>query len=229
MMTTIDHESDITDEVLEELLEAIWTCREQGESSATAVGQAAHTDHAEQALGLLQQQGLVQLSGDFVKLTGEGEQAAAAVIRRHRLAEHLLVNGLGMSPEQTEELACAFEHNALPEVVDSICALLGHPTECPHGKPIPPGDDCQQSKAAHAAPLQPLTEIPSGCWARVAHLRTRDHERLHQLLSMGISPGVQLRIHQRTPVFVVQVDQSEFAMDRDVAGDIHVWLVSETE
>ena len=224
-----EQKETVTEEVMDELLEAIWTCREEGDTTVAAVTAAAHTDVVPEAMELLASRGLVQQDGEDLVFTEDGERAAAELIRRHRLAEHLLVSGLGMSPEQTEELACAFEHNALPEVVDSICALLGHPTECPHGKPIPPGDDCQQSKAAHAAPLQPLTEIPSGCWARVAHLRTRDHERLHQLLSMGISPGVQLRIHQRTPVFVVQVDQSEFAMDRDVAGDIHVWLVSETE
>ena len=207
-------------EVAEELLEAIWTCREEGDTSVAAVTQAAHTTADAGVLEQLQGRGLVQIDREQLSLTDEGERAAAAVIRRHRLAEHLLVSGLGMSPEQTEELACAFEHNALPEVVDSISALLGHPTECPHGKPIPPAEG--RSPEATPAPLLPLTEVSAGQWAQVVVLRTRDHDRLHQLLSMGISPGVRLRIHQRTPVFVVQVDQSEFAMDADVARDIHV-------
>ena len=215
-----EQKETVTEEVMDELLEAIWTCREEGDTTVAAVTAAAHTDVVPEAMELLASRGLVQQDGEDLVFTEDGERAAAELIRRHRLAEHLLVSGLGMSPEQTEELACAFEHNALPEVVDSICALLGHPTECPHGKPIPPGP-CEQ-KAAKPAALRPLTEVPMGQWVRVVVLSTQDHDRLHQLLSMGISPGARLRVHQRTPVFVVQVEQSEFAMDADVARDIRV-------
>ena len=211
----------VSSEVVDELLEAIWTCREDGDTSVAAVTEAAHTDVAPEAIESLRAQRLVRIQGEDLVLTDEGERAAAGLIRRHRLAEHLLVSGLGMSPEQTEELACAFEHNALPEVVDSICALLGHPTECPHGKPIPPGRACQPDPT-QPTPLKALPDVPSGQWVKVVVLSTQDHDRLHQLLSMGISPGARLRIHQRTPVFVVQVDQSEFAMDADVAKDIRV-------
>ena len=215
-----DPKETASSEAIDELLEAIWTCRENGDTSVAAVTEAAHTDLAPEALEQLRERGLVLFVGQDLELTDPGEAAAAELIRRHRLAEHLLVSGLGMSPEQTEELACAFEHNALPEVVDSICALLGHPTECPHGKPIPPGR-CQPVRG-QPAPLKALTDVPSGQWVKVVVLSTKDHDRLHQLLSMGISPGARLRIHQRTPVFVVQVDQSEFAMDADVARDIRV-------
>ena len=216
-----EQKETVSSEVVDELLEAIWTCREEGDTSVAAVTEAAHTDVAPEALEHLRSRGLVQLEGGDLELTADGEVAAAELIRRHRLAEHLLVSGLGMSPEQTEELACAFEHDALPEVVDSICALLGNPTECPHGKPIPPGRSSPKD-TAKPAPLRALTEVPSGQWVKVVVLRTQDHDRLHLLLSMGISPGTRLRIHQRTPVFVVQVDQSEFAMDSDVAQDIRV-------
>ena len=216
-----DQKETVSSEVVDELLEAIWTCREEGDTSVAAVTAAAHTDVAPEAIEHLRSRELVQLKGQDLLLTAAGEKAAAELIRRHRLAEHLLVSGLGMSPEQTEELACAFEHNALPEVVDSICALLGNPTRCPHGKPIPPGRSGRQ-EATPPVPLRALTEVPSGQWVKVVVLRTQDHDRLHLLLSMGISPGARLRIHQRTPVFVVQVDQSEFAMDADVARDIRV-------
>ncbi len=217
-----EQKETVTDEVVDELLEAIWTCRENGDTTVAAVTEAAHTDVAPEALELLASRGLVRHEGEDLLLTDDGERAAAELIRRHRLAEHLLVSGLGMSPEQTEELACAFEHNALPEVVDSICALLGHPTECPHGKPIPPCPTCKQDEAKQPAPLHPLTEVQAGQWVKVVVLSTQDHDRLHQLLSMGISPGTRLRVHQRTPVFVVQVHESEFAMDGDVARDIRV-------
>ena len=202
-----EQKETVTDEVVDELLEAIWTCRENGDTTVAAVTEAAHTDVAPEALELLASRGLVRHEGEDLLLTDDGERAAAELIRRHRLAEHLLVSGLGMSPEQTEELACA---------------LLGHPTECPHGKPIPPCPTCKQDEAKQPAPLHPLTEVQAGQWVKVVVLSTQDHDRLHQLLSMGISPGTRLRVHQRTPVFVVQVHESEFAMDGDVARDIRV-------
>jgi DtxR family Mn-dependent transcriptional regulator len=59
---------------------------------------------------------------------------------------------------------------------------------------------------------------------RVAYIRSLHHHRLHQLLSMGISPGVKICLYQRTPVLVVAIDQSEFAMDAEVARDVYVWL-----
>ena len=54
--------------------------------------------------------------------------------------------------------------------------------------------------------------------------RSLEHDRLHQLLSMGVSPGTRLRLHQRTPVLVMQVDHTEIAMDHVVAQDIYVWM-----
>jgi DtxR family Mn-dependent transcriptional regulator len=68
---------------------------------------------------------------------------ARIVIRRHRLAERLFIDVLSIRDEhEVEESACKFEHILSPEVTDSMCALLGHPTECPHGSPIPPGECC---------------------------------------------------------------------------------------
>jgi DtxR family Mn-dependent transcriptional regulator len=209
----------------DELLEAVWTCRERGEAGVEAVLGEAHTGDPSGAFEEIRRQGLAELRGGQIELTPDGERRAAAIIRRHRLAEHLLVSALGMSAEQTEKLACAFEHDVSPEVIDSICTLMGHPRLCPHGKPIPPGSDCVVKATRPDCALVPLTEVPAGQAGKVSHLRTRDHERLHQLLSLGIAPGVQLRVHQRTPLLVVQMDESEFAMDRDVARDIYVWHV----
>lgn len=208
----------------DELLEAVWTCREDGDVSVEAVLGATHGEATAETLDALRRRQLVDVVDEQVLFTEQGEQDAAQIIRRHRLAERLLVSALGMSADQTEELACAFEHHAMPQLTDSICTLLGHPTECPHGKPIPPGPDCAVCNGRRTEELVPLPDVPAAGSGRVAHLRTRDHDRLHQLLAMGISPGVTLRVHQRTPVFVVQVDQSEFAMDRQVAEDIYVWL-----
>jgi DtxR family Mn-dependent transcriptional regulator len=75
--------------------------------------------------------------------------------------------------------------------------------------------------------LMALSEAPIGRELRVAYLRPSHHDRLHLLLSMGINPGVRLRLHQYTPVVIVQVDHSEFALDNEVAKDIYVWIEPE--
>lgn len=85
----------------------------------------------------------------IVEFTPRGEQRAANVIRRHRLAERLFTETLHMENEQgIEEQACKFEHILSFEATDKICTFLGHPKTCPHGSPIPPGCCCTQAKVA---------------------------------------------------------------------------------
>lgn len=211
--------------LIDELLEAIWTCREKGEQGVDACLRAAHAEVDRETLEHMVDQGLVTVEDDQVGLTEKGEGIAAGIMRRHRLAERLFTDLLGMTVEQSEQVACSFEHVRLvPEVTDGLCTLLGHPRECPHGRPIPPGACCLEGRTEIERALTPLSEVPFGRSGRVAYVRPRDHQRLHMLMSMGIAPGVPLRVHQRTPVMVVTVAESEFAMDREVAKDVYVWL-----
>jgi len=79
----------------------------------------------------------------MVEFTARGRQRAADVIRRHRLAERLFTESLGMvNEEEIEQQACKFEHILSPEATERICAFLGHPRTCPHGAAIPPGPCC---------------------------------------------------------------------------------------
>jgi len=77
--------------------------------------------------------------GEAVWLTAEGRELARNVVRRHRLAERLLVDLLDVGREDVEGPACRFEHVLNQGVDDRICTLLGHPPTCPHGKLIPRG------------------------------------------------------------------------------------------
>ena len=79
----------------------------------------------------------------LVELTARGQQRAADIIRRHRLAERLFTDSLALDSEtEIEQQACKFEHILSPEATDKICSFLGHPRTCPHGAPIPPGACC---------------------------------------------------------------------------------------
>lgn len=85
-----------------------------------------------------------------IEFTPKGEQRAANIIRRHRLAERLFTETLHIESEaEIEAQACKFEHILSFEATDKICTFLGHPKTCPHGSPIPPGCCCTQAKVAN--------------------------------------------------------------------------------
>jgi len=63
-------------------------------------------------------------------------------VRRHRLAECLMASTLRLPGAEGEVAHCRVEHLLDSEVADAVCALLGHPSKCPHGKPIPAGPCC---------------------------------------------------------------------------------------
>jgi len=83
-----------------------------------------------------------------VEFTERGRHRASELIRRHRLAERLFTESLGLLDEhEIEEQACRFEHILSPEATDKICAFLNHPRTCPHGAPIPAGACCALAEA----------------------------------------------------------------------------------
>ena len=94
----------------------------------------------------MQGRGLVAPEGEGFALTGSGHDRARDIIRRHRLAECLFRDTFEIrSNEQIESNACVLEHVLSAEVTESICKFLKHPTQCPHGRPIPRGQCCEQS------------------------------------------------------------------------------------
>jgi DtxR family Mn-dependent transcriptional regulator len=93
---------------------------------------------ATQTLQKLAADGLVtQDRAEGVRLTTEGERQTEDLLRRHRLAERLMFDVLGMDFITAHEQAHALEHWISPEVEERISSLLGRPTTCPHGNPIP--------------------------------------------------------------------------------------------
>lgn len=207
---------------MEEVLESLWTQREKGESRSEKVLESTEADVDLQILAEMAKKGLVTLKGDSVFLTEKGERQAEGIIRRHRLAERLLVDVLQRHPEEAESSACEFEHSLAPEVVEGICTLLGHPQECPHGRPIPEGQCCKETRRSVASLVVPVTELKSGEVGKIVYIRTTQHARLDKLMAFGLSPGTLIRLHQRYPSFVIQCDQTQLALEEAVAKDILV-------
>ena len=127
----------------EEYCEAIWELAEDD----IAVIQARIAERLDvsrpavsEMIRKLDAEGLVSSDGSKISLTSEGRRLAERVVRRHRLAERFLTDILELSWAEAHQEAGKWEHVISNRVEDAIDALLGSPTTCPHGNPIPGSD-----------------------------------------------------------------------------------------
>jgi DtxR family Mn-dependent transcriptional regulator len=210
----------------DEYLEALWCMKEQSRDSLEDLGSQVHVEFDEGTLQYLASHGWIILSDDAkrVNLTEKGEGKARELIRAHRLAERLIYDVLGSTGKELESGACEFEHTVAPELVDSICTLLGHPRECPHGRPIPEGDCCRQHLRILQSSVVPLTELRVGEAARVAYIRCQRDDQMHRLYGLCIRPGGWIKLHQRYPAYVIECERGNIALEEKVAGNIYVWV-----
>ncbi|MHB1318623.1 MAG: metal-dependent transcriptional regulator [Anaerolineae bacterium] len=205
-------------EQAQELLERLWIAEE--EDHALLDAQAVALEASDELIG----QGLLSRAGENLKLTAAGRPEAALAIRRHRLAERLLADLLQTPDALVDEQACRLEHVLQQGLDESICTLLGHPRQCPHGRPIPQGECCRQMRATVNRLIAPLNELDPGQHGQVAYLRTDDPGRLQKLMAMGVLPGGKIALMRRSPAFVFECGYSQFAVDAEIAKDIYVRL-----
>lgn len=213
-------------EEMAEVLEALWTMEEEGISSFSEAGRQVAIDVTPRLLESLSRENLIVLdSAGRATLLPEGRTLAERIIRRHRLAERLICDVLGSHVDDSEDAACEFEHLLAEGITSSICTLLGHPRYCPHQRPIPEGECCRQARE-ELRPIVVLSEqLSVGESARVAYLSSAEHGRLLRLSALGITPGATIRLLQKWPSFVFQCDQTEIALEQDVARRIYVWQI----
>lgn len=209
-------------EDLEESLGFLWHRREAGALARAEVAKALEAAVGAGALDTLLKEGWAEEAAGAVRLTDKGEALGRAVTRRHRLAERLLHDVLNVEPAAVDPNVCRLEHILSPEVADSICALLGHPTEDPLARPIPPGPCCGDRDRKLEPIVSSLDRMSPGDEGRVAYLRLANHPELHKLLALGLTPGTRVRLHQTRPAFVLEVGENQLALDEDVAGNIFV-------
>jgi len=98
----------------------------------------------------LEKEGLVTSDDHVILLTEDGRELATSVVRRHRLAERFLTDVLGLSWTEAHHEAGKWEHVISPAVETALDRLLGEPTTCPHGNPIP-GSDYAEPDTRHLA------------------------------------------------------------------------------
>jgi DtxR family Mn-dependent transcriptional regulator len=155
-----------------------------------------------QTVARMERDGLVVVSGDrHLVLTEKGRRRAVDVMRKHRLAERLLSDVIGLDWEFVHDEACRWEHVMSEQVEEKIRHMLGNPTESPYGTPIPPMDDAGDSLSSvflkdvvstveAIAPGGPVTATIR----RLGEPVQFDPELLAQLRQAGVVPGNTVRI-----------------------------------
>jgi DtxR family Mn-dependent transcriptional regulator len=206
----------------DEILELLWTLREEGKASRTELLRSTEEDRPEALLEELNSSGHIVASGEDVRLTPRGEERARGIIRRHRLAEVLLHNLFDLDNLQLESSACQFEHILSEPVTESVCTFLGHPPACPHGRPIPRGECCDRIRTEIQPLVTRLSDAQLGTPVRIVFITPKSRKRLEKLSTLGIVPGSRLRLLQRNPSFVIQIGETTVAVDRDITDEIYV-------
>lgn len=205
----------------EEILEELYVLIKERNVNPVAISDLSVKGNASELKELVGLQ-YITISGDRIELTSRGLEEAEAAIRRHRLAERLVMDVFDLKRSLMEEKACQFEHLIRKEVEESICTLLGHPKVCPHNRPIPPGRCCRNALRQPKSIVSSLAEMEGGVSVAVAYLVTRDDRKLQKLMSMGILPGVRIDVIQTFPSHVFRIGHSVVAVDREMAKDIFV-------
>ncbi len=155
-----------------------------------------------------------------VRLTAKGRKLALDVLRRHRIAERLLVDLLGVSWEEAHDVACEWEHLLTPELCNRVLEKLDDPATCPHGNPIPELDGT-------VTPLPQLTlaDLGQGESAVIDCISDENIDLLRMMSSMGMLPGEIVRVVQISPIgdtFLIDVGTAQFALSHDLAKRVRV-------
>jgi DtxR family Mn-dependent transcriptional regulator len=171
-------------------------------------------------------QSLVRVDeGDKLALTDAGRERALALLRRHRLAERLLTDLLGLDWARSHEQADKLEHVVSPEAEEQLASQLGEPATCPHGNPIP-----RARGESAPAPSISLADCPPHTHATIARIALETPAALQHLATLGMLPHVEIEIENKAPFdgpILVRVGRAHYALGRDLAA--RVWVRASPE
>jgi len=211
---------------IEDYLAAVYTMIREGRTVIAArltkkMGVAAPTVWA--TLQRMQRDGLVTVSDKKeIALSDSGLEAAESIMRRHRLAECLLVDILGLEWHEAHEEAHRIEHAISPRVEGRILAVLDYPTTCPHGNPIP---GCAQEPPAPTVALNSVGEGEEVTVESILEDAEEDRDLLRYLQKNGLVPGARLKVVEVArfnATMTVEVEGSRVTVGDPVSAVIRV-------
>lgn len=181
----------------EDYLKAIWEIvqEEQTPISARLAEDLAVTPPAvTAALKRMTRDGFLRVERDGrIALTSKGRQIAEHLVLRHRLAEKLLTDVIGLEWSRAHEEAERLEHGISPEVAALLLKRFGREGRCPHGVPLFGGLTKLRTKYGAVK----LAEAPAGHVYEVVRVFEKEREFLSFLAGLGILPGARLRVLKR--------------------------------
>jgi DtxR family transcriptional regulator, Mn-dependent transcriptional regulator len=170
---------------------------------AERLGQSGPT--VSQTVARMERDGLLTVEGDrHLELSSQGRMLATRVMRKHRLAECLLVQVVGLDWEHVHEEACRWEHVMSEAVERRLLDVLGHPTVSPYGNPIPGLDELGEpvDAGADGSPLTTLDQAEVDGRAvvvrRLAEPLQTDADVMSRLRRAGVRPGATVTV-QKSP------------------------------
>ena len=223
----LDHAngSGVPSEVISRYLEAIYYMRAEGETVTNArlaewLGVSRPTVTA--GLRRMARDGLLRAdSGKEVLLTAQGDEKAAAIVRRHRIMERWLTDALGLDWVVADEEAARLEHAISDLVEQRLYEALGRPASCPHGNPIP----------GHSEPVPgevKLSRLGTGraTVTRISEVAEREAPSLLQYLhERNLVPGTALAVTEVDPVgrnLRLRASGRDLTLSQETAGKVWV-------
>ncbi|MBX3195411.1 MAG: metal-dependent transcriptional regulator [Microbacteriaceae bacterium] len=186
-----------------------------------------------QTIGRMERDGLVVVEGDrHLALTPEGRVRALHVMRKHRLAERLLSDVIGLDWAYVHDEACRWEHVMSEQVERRLLELLDHPKESPYGNPIPALDELGDKPAGRFLEgVVNIVERTTGETAAVSGVIRRlgepvqfEPELLQQLQAAGVLPGASVTLSAAGSYVLVQAEGAGEGLElpNEVAQHIYI-------
>jgi DtxR family Mn-dependent transcriptional regulator len=226
--------SDLID-TTEMYLKAIYELQEEGTVPLRAriaerLRQSGPT--VSQTVARMERDGLVSVQGDrHLQLSETGTRLATRVMRKHRLAERLLTDVIGLEWELVHDEACRWVHVMSEQVESRLLPLLGNPTHSPYGTPIPGLDELGQPgatpdfRAGVVTLAQRLTDTTGTVQVtvrRIGEPLQTEPELLKALAAAGAGPDGSVPAEATPDGFVLGTGAAAVAVDRQEAAHIYV-------
>jgi DtxR family transcriptional regulator, Mn-dependent transcriptional regulator len=194
---------------------------------AGRLGQSVPT--ASQTVARMQRDGLLTITSDRrIELTPAGRTAATRVMRKHRLAECLLIDVLGVEWQLAHIEACRWQHVMSEAVERRLLDILGHPTHSPYGNPIPGLAELgEEERAQIPDEMVALAKVPQETGRVIMHRigePIQSDTALTRLRLAGFRPNVALPVSQVNGM--VRIGSGRQAADLDHATAAHVFVTA---
>jgi DtxR family transcriptional regulator, Mn-dependent transcriptional regulator len=213
-------------EVVSRYLEAIYYMQAEGEpvrSARLADWLSVSRPTVTVALRRMTRDGMVRLNTrKEIELTERGREAAAAIVRRHRIMERWLTDALGLDWLTADEEAARLEYAVSDVVERRLWETLGRPTSCPHGNPIPGYAGLRKDEVR----LATLGEGRAATVSRISEVAEREAPALlAYLLDRRLVPGTRVDVLEIDPVgrtLRVRAAHRELTLSHETAAKVWV-------